>query len=62
MLGKQFQKMRRRLTVTGASQDIDGVVKGGTQEPQEIKKPKKKDKVSRHKFLFEKSELMEENL
>lgn len=38
--------MRRRLTVTGASQNIDGVAKGGQPEPQEvIKKPKKKDKV-----------------
>lgn len=52
MLGKQFQKMRRRLTVTGASQNIDGVAKVGQQESQEgIKKPKKKDKVrkSSHK-------------
>lgn len=45
-MGKQFQKMRRRLTVTGASQNIDGVARVGTQESQEIKKPKKKDKVS----------------
>jgi len=44
VLGKQFQKMRRRLTVTGASQTIDGVAKVGTQDSQEIKKPKKKDK------------------
>ena len=47
VLGKQFQKMRRRLTVTGASQNIDGVAKVGTQESQEIKKTKKKEKVNR---------------
>ena len=50
VLGKQFQKMRRRLTVTGASQNIDGVAKVGTQEPQEIKKTKKKDKVKAELF------------
>mmetsp|Transcript_120643 Transcript_120643/g.348604 ORF Transcript_120643/g.348604 Transcript_120643/m.348604 type:complete len:360 (-) Transcript_120643:92-1171(-) len=46
VLGKQFQKMRRRLTVTGASQNIDGVVKPDQPEPQDVvmKKPKKKDK------------------
>jgi hypothetical protein len=46
VLGKQFQKMRRRLTVTGASQTIDGVVKPGVAESSELKKFKgKKDKV-----------------
>ena len=47
VLGKQFQKMRRRLTVTGASQNIDGVVKPGVAESGELKKfpGKKKDKV-----------------
>ncbi len=44
--------MRRRLTVTGASQNIDGVAKVGTQDSQEIKKPKKKDKVSETKEKF----------
>lgn len=40
--------MRRRLTVTGASQNIDGVVKPGITESSELKKFKgKKDKVSR---------------
>jgi hypothetical protein len=45
--------MRRRLTVTGASQDIDGVSKvDPAQEIQEQqKKPKKKNKVSR-RFCF----------
>jgi hypothetical protein len=39
--------MRRRLTVTGASQNIDGVVKPGVAESGELKKfsGKKKDKV-----------------
>jgi hypothetical protein len=38
--------MRRRLTVTGASTNIDGVTKGGQPETQEVtKKTKKKDKV-----------------
>jgi hypothetical protein len=47
VLGKQFQKMRRRLTVTGASQSIDGVVKPGVAESGELKKykGKKQDKV-----------------
>jgi hypothetical protein len=38
--------MRRRLTVTGASQNIDGVVKPGVAESGDLKKYKgKKDKV-----------------
>ena len=39
--------MRRRLTVTGASQNIDGVVKPGVAESGELKKykGKKQDKV-----------------
>jgi hypothetical protein len=46
-LGKQFQKMRRRLTVTGASQNIDGVSKLSPEDSQEMKKHKKtKEKVS----------------
>jgi hypothetical protein len=47
VLGKQFQKMRRRLTVTGASQSIDGVIKPGVAESGELKKykGKKQDKV-----------------
>lgn len=44
-MGKQFQKMRRRLTVTGASENIDGVQKLGVTESQELKKHKKKIKV-----------------
>jgi hypothetical protein len=53
VLGKQFQKMRRRLTVTGASQSIDGVVKPGVTESGELKKykGKKQDKVC-HDNLF----------
>ena len=41
--------MRRRLTVTGASQNIDGVVKPGVAESGELKKykGKKQDKVGR---------------
>ncbi|KAG7355938.1 protein phosphatase 2C [Nitzschia inconspicua] len=48
VLGKQFQKMRRRLTVTGASQNIDGVVKPGATESGELKmyKGKKQDKAT----------------
>ena len=45
MLGKQFQKMRRRLTVTGASSNIDGVSKLSASESQEMKKHKRKNKV-----------------
>lgn len=45
VLGKQFQKMRRRLTVTGASQNIDGVAKPDQPETSDLKKAKKKDKV-----------------
>ena len=46
-MGKQFQRMRRRLTVTGASQNIDGVSKVGPSESSELKKhDKKKKKVS----------------
>eukprot|EP00529_Nitzschia_sp_RCC80_P031152 CAMPEP_0113512512 /NCGR_PEP_ID=MMETSP0014_2-20120614/39378_1 /TAXON_ID=2857 /ORGANISM="Nitzschia sp." /LENGTH=356 /DNA_ID=CAMNT_0000408873 /DNA_START=124 /DNA_END=1190 /DNA_ORIENTATION=+ /assembly_acc=CAM_ASM_000159 len=41
-LGKQFQKMRRRLTVTGSSQNIDGVVKPGVEPSGELKKYKGK--------------------
>jgi len=48
ILGKQFQRMRRRLTVTGASSNIDGVV-GKGQEVPEPKKTKKK-KVSMIRF------------
>jgi hypothetical protein len=47
VLGKQFQKMRRRLTVTGASENIDGMSKLEPTESQEMKKVKqKKNKVS----------------
>jgi hypothetical protein len=47
VLGKQFQKMRRRLTVTGASENIDGMTKPlEPTESQEMKKVKKKNKVS----------------
>uniref|UniRef100_A0A7S1V284 PPM-type phosphatase domain-containing protein n=1 Tax=Grammatophora oceanica TaxID=210454 RepID=A0A7S1V284_9STRA len=34
-IGGQFQKMRRRLTVTGASETIDGVSKLSVSEPDE---------------------------
>jgi len=34
-LGVQFQKMRRRLTVTGASETIDGVSKMTVSEPEQ---------------------------
>lgn len=45
VLGKQFQKMRRRLTVTGASSNIDGVSKLGAADSQgEMKKHKRKNK------------------
>jgi len=48
ILGKQFQKMRRRLTVTGSSQNIDGVVKPGIAPSGDLKKYKgsKSDQVS----------------
>lgn len=49
VLGKQFQKMRRRLTVTGASQNIDGMAKLEQQDSMEAKKAKKKDKVRGNK-------------
>jgi len=42
-LGAQFQKMRRRLTVTGASDTIDGVSKLSVSEP-EVVKPKREPK------------------
>lgn len=42
MLGKQFQRMRRRLTVTGASSNIDGVVGKGQDQPEPKKSKKKK--------------------
>lgn len=45
MLGKQFQKMRRRLTVTGASQNIDGVSRLEQTDSMDVKKTKKKEKV-----------------
>jgi hypothetical protein len=53
VLGKQFQKMRRRLTVTGASQSIDGVVKPGVAESGDLKKykGKKQDKVCNDVFV-----------
>jgi hypothetical protein len=45
--------MRRRLTVTGASQNIDGVVKPGVAESSELKKFKgKKDKVREIFFSY----------
>ena len=48
VLGKQFQKMRRRLTVTGASENIDGAAKMGPSESSDqLKKHKKKNKVRR---------------
>merc|ERR1712003_71467 len=40
ILGKQFQKMRRRLTVTGASSTIDGSVKPGVDTSGDVKKYK----------------------
>jgi len=40
ILGKQFQKMRRRLTVTGSSQNIDGSVKPGVAPSGDLKKHK----------------------
>jgi serine/threonine protein phosphatase PrpC len=47
--------MRRRLTVTGASQNIDGVVKPGAAESGELKKykGKKQDKVRDFCFVVE---------
>lgn len=41
-MGKQFQRMRRRLTVTGASSNIDGVVGKGPDTPEPKKSKKKK--------------------
>ena len=38
--------MRRRLTVTGASQNIDGMAKLEQQDSMDTKKAKKKDKVN----------------
>lgn len=48
ILGKQFQKMRRRLTVTGSSQSIDGSIKPGVASSGDLKKYKgsKSDQVS----------------
>lgn len=47
ILGKQFQKMRRRLTVTGASSNIDGSIKPGVTPSGDLKKNKgKQDQVS----------------
>jgi len=40
ILGKQFQKMRRRLTVTGSSQSIDGSIKPGVASSGDLKKYK----------------------
>lgn len=40
ILGKQFQKMRRRLTVTGASSTIDGTAKAGVDTSGDVKKYK----------------------
>jgi hypothetical protein len=37
--------MRRRLTVTGASQNIDGMARPEQQDSMDPKKVKKKDKV-----------------
>jgi len=51
ILGKQFQKMRRRLTVTGSTQNIDGSLKPGAA-PSDSKKYKgyKQDQVSAMSF------------
>jgi len=56
ILGKQFQRMRRRLTVTGASSNIDGVVGKGPEVP-EPKKSKKK-KVSTIAFMSNADRMM----
>jgi len=37
ILGKQFQKMRRRLTVTGSSSTIDGIAKAGIAMSGDLK-------------------------
>jgi len=51
ILGKQFQKMRRRLTVTGASSTIDGSVKPGVDPVGDVKKNKvSKDQQQRSKI------------
>jgi hypothetical protein len=45
--------MRRRLTVTGASENIDGVAKLAVSESSEMKKYKKKtNKVSQFSRLI----------
>ncbi|KAL3945579.1 MAG: hypothetical protein SGBAC_000319 [Bacillariaceae sp.] len=46
ILGKQFQRMRRRLTVTGASSNIDGVVGKGPDTPEPKKSKKKKHQAT----------------
>mmetsp|Transcript_5902 Transcript_5902/g.14008 ORF Transcript_5902/g.14008 Transcript_5902/m.14008 type:complete len:352 (+) Transcript_5902:48-1103(+) len=46
ILGKQFQRMRRRLTVTGASSNIDGVVGKGPEVPEPKKSKKKKHQAA----------------
>ncbi|CAJ1905508.1 unnamed protein product [Cylindrotheca closterium] len=46
ILGKQFQRMRRRLTVTGASSNIDGVVGKGQEVPEPKKSKKKKHQAA----------------
>lgn len=45
-LNVQFQKMRRRLTVTGASETIDGVSKMTVSEPEVTPEGTKVRKVS----------------
>ena len=48
LLNKQFQKMRRRLTVTGASENIDGVAKPQVSDSSELKQAHKQKKKVRH--------------
>ena len=45
ILGKSFQKMRRRLTVTGASSTIDGSLKPGVEPSGDLKKYKRNKDV-----------------
>ena len=40
VIGRSFQKMRRRLTVTGSSSTIDGSVKPGVEPSGDLKKYK----------------------
>lgn len=46
VLGKQFQRMRRRLTVTGASSNIDGAFGRGQETPEPRKSKKKKHQAT----------------